>query len=292
MTDQPITPTAEQAFKATHRHYKGGLYQKLYDGHHTETREPLTAYRSVDGAVHFRPKAMFDGKVEIDAGEEIRRFRPLTPEQREHVAAHELAPTIAAPGDDARASVCAEIMAIMTVYDEQEKARGYVDTPGGLEHMGDVWRLFESWRGLLSAAPATPTQAPDGVDEREIRQAKVAAWCIAAFGAEQSASLPQRGIRLLEEAIETAQAAGSDRDMAHKLVDYVYDRPIGDIAQELGGVQLCALALASAAGLNADTCEANEVLRVLSKPLAQFAARNQAKNDAGFLSSASPVKPT
>ena len=45
--------------------------------------------------------------------------------------------------------VCEELIDIMRVYDEQMEKRGYVDTPGGLEHMGDVWRLFERWRAAL-----------------------------------------------------------------------------------------------------------------------------------------------
>ncbi len=51
-------------------------------------------------------------------------------------------------------AVCAEILDIMRVYDEQSaKNGGYVDTPGGLEHMGDVWRLLDGWRdAILSPA--------------------------------------------------------------------------------------------------------------------------------------------
>jgi hypothetical protein len=44
--------------------------------------------------------------------------------------------------------VCHEIQQIMEVYREQEKA-GRVDTPGGLEHMGDVWRTLARWDRIL-----------------------------------------------------------------------------------------------------------------------------------------------
>jgi len=47
-------------------------------------------------------------------------------------------------------SVCAEILAIMEIYDQQEASPHGVDTPGGLEHMGDVWRLFQEWRDRLN----------------------------------------------------------------------------------------------------------------------------------------------
>ena len=46
-------------------------------------------------------------------------------------------------------SVTNQIVAIMHTYDEQEAA-GCVDTPGGLEHMGDVWRLLDRWRAALA----------------------------------------------------------------------------------------------------------------------------------------------
>lgn len=49
--------------------------------------------------------------------------------------------------------ICDEIQEIMRTYDEQmERNNGYVDTPGGLEHMGDVWSLLERWRTALVAA--------------------------------------------------------------------------------------------------------------------------------------------
>lgn len=52
---------------------------------------------------------------------------------------------------EARQQVCLEISAIMRTYREQE-ATGYVDTPGGLEHMGDVWRLLARWDRMLQEA--------------------------------------------------------------------------------------------------------------------------------------------
>ena len=60
-------------FKATHRHYKGGLYQKLFDATHSETEELLTIYLTSDGRPFARPKAMFDGMT--DDGQ--RRFAPI-----------------------------------------------------------------------------------------------------------------------------------------------------------------------------------------------------------------------
>lgn len=118
---------------------------------------------------------------------------------------------------------------------------------------------------------------------RDARQAQIAAWTREAFGVEQATSLPQRAVRLLEEALEAYQAAGGDPGMARKLVDFVFARPVGALRQELGGVGVCALALAAAAGLSADDEERREVERVLAKPVEHFRQRNAAKNEAGFL---------
>jgi hypothetical protein len=119
-------------------------------------------------------------------------------------------------------------------------------------------------------------------EARDTRQRKVGEWCEAAFGTEHATSLPQRGVRLLEEAIEAYQAAGGDLAMGHKLLDFVFARPVGQLGQELGGIGITLLALAQAAGLSADGEEAREFDRVLAKPLSHFTARNEAKNAAGF----------
>lgn len=117
---------------------------------------------------------------------------------------------------------------------------------------------------------------------RDVRQLLVAGWARAAFGEVEATSLPQRGLRLLEEAIETFQACGGEAAIAHQLVDFVFSRPEGTIGQELGGVAVTVLALAAAASLSAEEEEVREVHRVLSKPVGEFTARNASKNAAGF----------
>lgn len=117
---------------------------------------------------------------------------------------------------------------------------------------------------------------------RDQRQAMIANWAKMAFGREEATGLPQRGLRLLEEAIEAFQACGGDEAIAHELVAYVFGRPKGMIGQELGGVAVTVLALAAAAGLSADEEECREIHRVLSKPMREFTERNAAKNAAGF----------
>ncbi len=127
------------------------------------------------------------------------------------------------------------------------------------------------------------------MSERDDRQAAVSAWCAAAFGAEHASSIPQRGVRLLEEATEAYQSAGGTAEMAHRLIDHVFAQPIDPLARELGGIGLTLLALAQAAGLSAEAEEIREFDRVLSKPLSHFNARNEHKNALGFnISSQAP----
>ena len=51
----------------------------------------------------------------------------------------------------AEEEVCDEIQSIVQTYREQQ-ATGYVDTPGGLEHMDDVWSLLFRWDKTLNDA--------------------------------------------------------------------------------------------------------------------------------------------
>ena len=60
---------------------------------------------------------------------------------------------------NAKTAICEEILDIMRVYHEQAARPSGVDTPGGLEHMGDVWNLFHRWESTLNAhAPSGPLE--------------------------------------------------------------------------------------------------------------------------------------
>lgn len=121
------------------------------------------------------------------------------------------------------------------------------------------------------------------MSDRLERQKGVSGWALDAFGEAEAMSVSHRGLRFFEEAGEGAQAAGVTVEMAHKMVDYVWGRPVGDLGQELGGIGVTVLALAQAAGYDADAEEVREIERVLSKPIDHFTKRNQVKKDAGFM---------
>lgn len=77
-------------------------------------------------------------------------------------------------------------------------------------------------------------------------QDRVSTWLLACFGMEIAADRTERNHRFIEEALELVQACGTTASEAHQLVDYVFNRPIGDRYQEVGGVMntLAALCLA------------------------------------------------
>lgn len=77
-------------------------------------------------------------------------------------------------------------------------------------------------------------------------QRDCAAWAKTCFGAKTARSRVERNHRFLEEALELVQAHGCTRDEAHQLVDYVFDRPVGEPDQELGGVMVTLATLAAA----------------------------------------------
>lgn len=83
--------------------------------------------------------------IQHEAASEIERLRPLLDERTKE-------------RDEARAALNAhegigpEILSIMETYDRQMEEYGYADTPGGLEHIGDVWKMLNRWRDELKAA--------------------------------------------------------------------------------------------------------------------------------------------
>ncbi len=120
------------------------------------------------------------------------------------------------------------------------------------------------------------------MNNRDYRQRSAATWAAISFGASNATSASQRALKFLEEAVELYQAAGGDLATGHRLLDFVFGRPVGEIEQELGGAGLTLLLLANAAGLSADDAERLELDRVLSKSASDFAKKDREKLDAGI----------
>lgn len=69
-----------------YRHFKGGLYEVLFNARHSETLEEMVVYKALYenelGALWVRPASMFAETVEFQ-GARVPRFTPI--ERRESV---------------------------------------------------------------------------------------------------------------------------------------------------------------------------------------------------------------
>lgn len=113
-------------------------------------------------------------------------------------------------------------------------------------------------------------------------QQRVTIWVRRCFGTECLMDRRERGARVLEEAAELAQALGCPKDQVIRTIDHVYSRPVGDPAQEIGGVATTLLAACSALEEDFEILAEREVSRIESKDPEYFRERNAAKADAGI----------
>jgi len=109
-------------------------------------------------------------------------------------------------------------------------------------------------------------------------QSRLQPWLESCFGDVDVylADKPKRNLRFVEEALELAQACNMPRADAHALVDYVFDRPSGEVSQEVGGVMLTLAALCLAQGVDMHTCGDFELARVWTK-ISEIREKNAAK---------------
>jgi hypothetical protein len=96
-------------------------------------------------------------------------------------------------------------------------------------------------------------------------QARVQPWMMACFGAMIAGDREERNHRFLEEALELVQSCGCTASEAHQLVDYVFGRPVGEPAQEVGGVMVTLAALCLANGLDMHDAAETELARIWTK---------------------------
>ncbi|TQL83113.1 hypothetical protein [Delftia sp. HK171] len=96
-------------------------------------------------------------------------------------------------------------------------------------------------------------------------QTRVQPWLLACFGAEIAADRAERNHRFLEESLELVQSCGCTASEAHQLVDYVFGRPVGEPAQEAGGVMVTLAALCLANSLDMHEAGETELARIWTK---------------------------
>jgi hypothetical protein len=103
---------------------------------------------------------------------------------------------------------------------------------------------------------ATPTDV-----SRRTLQDGLAEWLIEAIGEDTLRDPKARAMRVLEEAVELAQAVGISREKAYEQVDNTYDRPPGEPSQEIAGVINSALLAAEGIGQSGIWLGAQELRR-------------------------------
>lgn len=135
-----------------------------------------------------------------------------------------------------------------------------------------------AYADLVAAAPASARQSV----ERSF-QAGVAEWMGQCFLPSLYSNMTERGDRLLEEVLELLQAHGYDSARVTTLVDYVFGRPVGEPAQEVGGVMVTLAGYCWVAGLDMHAAGDAELARI-NQPevMAKIRAKQDAKNALHF----------
>jgi hypothetical protein len=69
----------EENISGKYRHFKGGEYEVLGIGKHSETQEEFVVYKILygEGGLWVRPKEMFLDKKEVD-GKKVQRFTKIS----------------------------------------------------------------------------------------------------------------------------------------------------------------------------------------------------------------------
>jgi hypothetical protein len=117
---------------------------------------------------------------------------------------------------------------------------------------------------------------------RDTFQQRVGEWLVACFGRRIADDKTERNHRFLEESLELVQACGCTASEAHQLVDYVFNRAVGDLQQEAGGVKVTFAALCRAHLIDMDEAGDTELERIWTK-VDQIRAKQAAKPKHGPL---------
>lgn len=95
---------------------------------------------------------------------------------------------------------------------------------------------------------------------------RMAEWIRSRIG-NYSMATRERAMRVLEEAVELAQAEGIGQETVIRQVDHVYARPAGEPRQEAAGAAVCLLGWCAAANERLIAIALAEMERIEKKPL-------------------------
>lgn len=147
----------------------------------------------------------------------------------------------------------------------------FEQTPNGeykVRYTEWCWKLWQVRAAI--AAEAAPAPNPEPFQQR------VQPWMMACFGEMIAGDREERNHRFLEESLELVQSTGCTASEAHQLVDYVFGRPVGEPAQEVGGVMVTLAALCLANNLDMHADAETELARIWTK-VEQIRAKQAAK---------------
>lgn len=122
-------------------------------------------------------------------------------------------------------------------------------------------------------------------------EARVAEWVNTRIGPEHMHPR-ERAMRLLEEAVELAQAEGIAYDQVDRQVAHVYSRPAGEPAQEAAGVAVCLLGWCAATGNRLNDLALAEIERIEAKPIEQIRGSLARKADADLVTAVPVSSPS
>jgi hypothetical protein len=115
-------------------------------------------------------------------------------------------------------------------------------------------------------------------------QERLHAWVCETFGEGLARDRAERIVRLVEEAVELAQAEHLSSAVVEAVVKRVYGRPPGDPLEEAGAVAVTLLAYCSAVGVRASDLLDAELTRIYAIPKATWVARRAAEVHEGIAS--------
>lgn len=138
--------------------------------------------------------------------------------------------------------------------------------------VGEAERAAEQVAERAARQPVGPT-FQDGVAE----------WMGQCFLPSLHSNMTERGDRLLEEVLELLQAHGYDQARVRTLADYVFGRPVGEPAQEVGGVMVTLAGYCWVAGLDMHAAGDAELARI-NQPevMEKIRQKQEAKNARHF----------
>ena len=168
-------------------------------------------------------------------------------------------------------------------YPNKISLDGIIDKGGSVTYIGDA--TYSHGDGFYKCL-ARVGEALCVVEVRlkfETNQSRVSAWVRSTFGDKVASDARERSLRAAEEIIELTQAAGIDAMTLHRLVDYVFSRPIGTVAQEIAGSLVTLYAAASALGVDADAEFEAELARIQRPEVIERCQRRQNEKRAALL---------